>query len=174
MSAPSVYRLFHAGPLAAGALLRLDAESSHHALRVLRLAAGDSVEVFDGRGRRCAATLLDADPRGATVSCGEPVDARTESPLALGLAQALPAGDKMDWVVEKAIELGATAIQPLFSRRSVLRLDEARAAKRLGVTQPRMNDLLRGRIDKFSLDALMILATGAGLTVEWRVAKAAA
>jgi 16S rRNA (uracil1498-N3)-methyltransferase len=131
MSAPSVYRLFHAGPLAAGALLRLDAESSHHALRVLRLAAGDTVEVFDGRGRRCAATLLDADPRGATVSAGEPVDARTESPLALGLAQALPAGDKMDWVVEKAVELGATAIQPLFSRRSVLRLDEARAAKRL-------------------------------------------
>jgi predicted XRE-type DNA-binding protein len=54
------------------------------------------------------------------------------------------------------------------------KLTQAEAAKRLGVTQPRMNDLLRGRIDKFSLDALMILATGAGLTVEWRVAKAAA
>jgi predicted XRE-type DNA-binding protein len=54
------------------------------------------------------------------------------------------------------------------------RLTQAEAAKRLGVTQPRMNDLLRGRINMFSLDALMILATGAGLTVEWRVAKAAA
>lgn len=54
------------------------------------------------------------------------------------------------------------------------KLTQAEATKRLGVTQPRMNDLLRGRIDKFSLDALMILATGAGLTVEWRVAKAAA
>ncbi len=54
------------------------------------------------------------------------------------------------------------------------KLTQADAAKRLGVTQPRMNDLQRGRIDKFSLDALMILATGAGLTVEWRVAKAAA
>ncbi|MDP2409121.1 MAG: XRE family transcriptional regulator [Pseudolabrys sp.] len=50
-------------------------------------------------------------------------------------------------------------------------LTQAEAAKRLGVTQPRMNDLLRGRIDKFSLDALMILATDAGLTVEWRVGK---
>ena len=48
------------------------------------------------------------------------------------------------------------------------------AARRLGVTQPRLNDLLRGRIDKFSLDALMMLATGAGLTVEWRVGKPAA
>lgn len=54
------------------------------------------------------------------------------------------------------------------------KLTQAKAAKRLGVTQPRMNDLLRGRIDKFSLDALMILATGAGLTVEWRVEKSAA
>jgi predicted XRE-type DNA-binding protein len=51
---------------------------------------------------------------------------------------------------------------------------QAEAAKRLGLTQPRMNDLLRGRIDKFSLDALMILATAAGLTVEWRVVKPAA
>ncbi|MEI6537743.1 MAG: helix-turn-helix transcriptional regulator [Verrucomicrobiaceae bacterium] len=54
------------------------------------------------------------------------------------------------------------------------KLTQAEAAKRLGVTQPRMNDLLRGRIDKFSLDALMILANGAGLTVEWRVEKTAA
>lgn len=54
------------------------------------------------------------------------------------------------------------------------KLTQAEAAKRLGVTQPRMNDLLRGRIDKFSLDALMLLASSAGLTVEWRVAKTAA
>ncbi len=54
------------------------------------------------------------------------------------------------------------------------KVTQAEAAKRLGVTQPRMNDLLRGRIDKFSLDALMILATEAGLTVEWRVGKPAA
>lgn len=54
------------------------------------------------------------------------------------------------------------------------KLTQAQAAKRLGVTQPRMNDLLRGRIDKFSLDALMILASGAGLAVEWRIVKTAA
>ena len=54
------------------------------------------------------------------------------------------------------------------------KLTQAKAAKRLGVTQPRMNDLLRGRIDKFSLDALMILASAAGLEVRWRVVKAAA
>ena len=54
------------------------------------------------------------------------------------------------------------------------KLTQAEAAKRLGVTQPRLNDLLRGRIDKFSLDALMLLATAAGLTVEWRISRPAA
>lgn len=54
------------------------------------------------------------------------------------------------------------------------KLTQAEAAKRLGVTQPRMNDLLRGRIDKFSLDALMLLASAAGMSVEWRVVKPAA
>ena len=54
------------------------------------------------------------------------------------------------------------------------KLTQTEAAKKLGVTQPRMNDLLRGRIDKFSLDALMILTAAAGLTVEWRVVKSAA
>lgn len=53
-------------------------------------------------------------------------------------------------------------------------LTQAEAAKRLGVTQPRINDLLRGRTDKFSLDALMLLAITTGLTVEWRVVKPAA
>lgn len=51
---------------------------------------------------------------------------------------------------------------------------QAEAARRLGVTQPRINDLLRGRIDKFSLDALMILATTSGLTVEWHIGQSAA
>ena len=54
------------------------------------------------------------------------------------------------------------------------KLTQVEAAKKLGVTQPRMNDLLRGRIDKFSLDALMLLASTAGLTIEWRVVQNAA
>jgi 16S rRNA (uracil1498-N3)-methyltransferase len=131
MSAPSPNRLFQPGPLPSGGTVRLDAEASHHALRVLRLRAGDPVELFDGSGARHDGRLLDADPRGASVALGAPIDAGTESPIAIGLAQALPAGDRMDWVVEKAVELGATAIQPLFSRRSLLRLEGERALRRL-------------------------------------------
>jgi 16S rRNA (uracil1498-N3)-methyltransferase len=131
MSTPSPRRLFHAGPLAAGGTARLDPQASHHALRVLRLGAGDALELFDGDGGRYPATLLDTDARGASVSIGEPAPAGTESPLSIGLAQVVPAGDKMDWVVEKAVELGATAIQPLYARRSLLRLDAARAERRV-------------------------------------------
>jgi 16S rRNA (uracil1498-N3)-methyltransferase len=131
MSSPSPNRLFQAGPLPAGGTVRLEADASHHALRVLRLREGDPVELFDGSGTRWPGRLVDADPRGASVALGEPLDAGTESPVAIGLAQALPGGDRMDWVVEKAVELGATAIQPLFSRRSLLRLDPDRAARRV-------------------------------------------
>ena len=131
MHASSPNRLFHAGPLPAGGTVRLDADASHHALRVLRLAPGDGVELFDGGGRRWPGRLLDTNAQGATVELGEPFAAGTESPLAIGLAQALPSGDKMDWVVEKAVELGVVAIQPLFSRRSLIRLDGERAARRV-------------------------------------------
>jgi 16S rRNA (uracil1498-N3)-methyltransferase len=131
MYLPTVHRLFHDGPLAAGEPLRLDPEASHHALRVLRLGPGDPVELFNGDGRRFPGQLLDSDARGASVLLAAPIDAGTESPLAIGLAQALPAGDKMDWVVEKAVELGVVAIQPLFSQKSLLRLDGARAERRL-------------------------------------------
>jgi 16S rRNA (uracil1498-N3)-methyltransferase len=132
MHASAPNRLFHAGPLAAGGTVRLDRDASHHALRVLRLAPGDAVELFDGGGLRWPGRLLDAQAHGASVALGEPFAAGTESPLPIGLAQALPSGDKMDWVVEKAVELGVVAIQPLFSRRSLIRLDGERAARRVG------------------------------------------
>jgi 16S rRNA (uracil1498-N3)-methyltransferase len=127
----SMTRLFFAGPLSPDAIIRLDADTSHHALRVLRLELGDAIELFNGDGLRYPAQLLDTDARAASVRVGTPIAAHTESPLTLCLAQALPSGDKMDWIVEKAIELGVHAIQPLLSTRSLLKLDSSRGAKRL-------------------------------------------
>lgn len=124
-------RLFFAGSLSADTTIRLDAEASHHALRVLRLERDDVIELFNGDGLRYPATLLDTDARAASVKVGSPVQACTESPLPVSLAQALPSGDKMDWVVEKAIELGVHTIAPLMSSRSILRLDARRTEKRL-------------------------------------------
>ncbi len=103
---------------------------AHHAERVLRLAVGDGVTLFDGRGGECEAILvaLGRQPR-ARVGPRNPVE--RESSLAITLVQALAAGDKMDWVVQKAVELGVAAIQPVAAERSVLKLSGERALKRV-------------------------------------------
>jgi 16S rRNA (uracil1498-N3)-methyltransferase len=123
-------RLYRDGPLGAGQTIELDEPAAHHALRVLRLRPGDPVELFNGDGRRYRGRLGDTSGRTAAAVIEEVVDAGTESPLWLGLAQAVPSGDRMDWVVEKAVELGVMSIQPLLSSRCVVRLDAARAARR--------------------------------------------
>jgi 16S rRNA (uracil1498-N3)-methyltransferase len=128
---PAAARLFHDGPLAPGEALTLDDAAAHHAMRVLRLRAGDPVELFNGDGRRYRARLLRADARRAAAEVESVSDGDTESRLQVALAQAVPGSDKMDWVVEKAVELGATAVQPLLSRRCVVRLDAERAVRRL-------------------------------------------
>ena len=103
---------------------------AHHAERVLRLAVGDVVTLFDGRGGECAATLL-ALGKQPVARLGPRLEADCESPLQITLVQALASGDKMDWVVQKAVELGAVAIQPVAAERSVLKLAGDRADKRV-------------------------------------------
>ena len=109
---------------------RLDAQRSHHLVRVLRLQAGASLECFDGRGGRFEATLAVADPRACAVRIGTRLASNTESPLRVTLLQCLCASERMDWTIEKAVELGVTAIRPLSSARSPLRLAAARAQRR--------------------------------------------
>ena len=123
-------RLHLPGPLVPGARAALDREQSHYAGRVLRLRTGDALEVFDGAGTRHAATVEDADPRRFAVVIGARLPSATESPFEVVLAQCLSAAEKMDWTIEKAVELGVSAIVPLQSRRSVVRLDEDRARRR--------------------------------------------
>ena len=119
-----------AGGLRPGAALALDERHEHYLLRVLRLRRGDPLEIFDGRGR-CHRATIDEDRAGhCSVLVGDPVERRSESPLRIELAQCVPTGDKMDWVIEKAVELGASAIRPLQSARGQVKLDAARAARR--------------------------------------------
>ncbi len=122
---------FHCpGPLKEGQIIALPAPAAHHALRVLRLCAGDEVVLFDGTGGEWVGRLVEAG-RSLQVELGNHRAIEREAPLKLTLAQALPAADKMDWVVQKAVELGAAAIAPLAARRSVVRLSSERAEKRL-------------------------------------------
>jgi 16S rRNA (uracil1498-N3)-methyltransferase len=124
-----VPRLFCPQPLASHGLTELPPAAAHHAQRVLRLKAGDAVTLFNGEGGEFAGTLAECG-RAVRVRLGEWRNVERESPLDLVLAQCLPAGDKMDWVVQKAVELGVTRIQPLEAARSVVRLTGERAVRR--------------------------------------------
>ena len=122
---------FHCpGPFAAGATVALPPQAEQHALRVLRLRPGDELVLFDGEGGEWPGRLVESG-RGLRVTLGEWREVEREAPLALTLAQALAVADKMDWVVQKAVELGACAIVPVQAKRSVLRLSGERAGKRL-------------------------------------------
>jgi len=108
----------------------LPQQQAHHAVRVLRLKAGDAVVLFNGDGAEYAAIISEAgrDRLALEVTGRTAVD--RESPLAVTLAQAVSGGERMDYTVQKAVELGAAAIQPLTAERSVVRLQGERAAKR--------------------------------------------
>ena len=125
-----VSRFFCPQALAPDSLVELPPAASHHALRVLRLDVGDAVTLFNGEGGEYAGRIAGTD-RGVRVQLAEWQSVERESPLELVLAQALPAGDKMDWVVQKAVELGVARIQPLLAARSVVRLSGERAVKRV-------------------------------------------
>jgi 16S rRNA (uracil1498-N3)-methyltransferase len=122
-------------PLAAGRELALPETAARHA-QVRRVQPGDALLLFDGRGAEWPAEIL-AMGRGASVrvrlGAAPPADAATTSPeLAppLHVALVMPAGDRMDFVIEKATELGAASLQPLTSERSVLRLAGERAERK--------------------------------------------
>jgi 16S rRNA (uracil1498-N3)-methyltransferase len=122
-------RFFCPFPLHPGATVELAAEAAHHALKVLRVGAGDTAILFDGRGGQWLATL---NPAGKVLraTLREFDDGDREPPLQVTLVQALPAADKMDLVVQKAVELGVSRIQPVMAKRSVVRLSGERAQRR--------------------------------------------
>ena len=99
-------------------------------MHVLRLTAGDTVTLFDGRGVEYAATITRAGKSGVDLTVHERRAVSRESPLAVTLAQGVSSGERMDYTVQKAVELGVAAIQPLLTTRSVVRLADARARKR--------------------------------------------
>ncbi len=122
-------RFFCPFPLHPGATVELAPDAAHHALKVLRVGAGDTATLFDGRGGQWQATLHPAG-KNLRASLDAFDDSDNEPPLALTLVQALPASDKMDLIVQKAVELGVSRIQPVAAKRSIVRLSAERAARR--------------------------------------------
>jgi 16S rRNA (uracil1498-N3)-methyltransferase len=123
-------RFFCPQPLSPGAIVELPAETAHH-IHVVRLTTGDRIILFNGHGGEFVATLTTVEKRRASAEIKTFSAREAELPYAITLAQALPEASKMDWIVEKAVELGVTAIQPLSAQRCVVRLSEERAAKKI-------------------------------------------
>ncbi|RAN80866.1 16S rRNA (uracil(1498)-N(3))-methyltransferase [Bacillus sp. SRB_336] len=118
-------------PLQTGAELALPAQAAEHVARVLRLNAGDPLTLFNGDGNDYEASIVAIGKREVMVRIASRQMPNNESPLPLTLAQGVARGDKMDLIVQKATELGVVRIVPLLTERSEVKLDAARAEKRL-------------------------------------------
>jgi 16S rRNA (uracil1498-N3)-methyltransferase len=113
--------------LKAGARIELAGAAAHHVLRVLRLREGDPLILFDGNGGEWEGVLASKSQVELTAHR----DVERESPLQVVLVQGVSSGDRMDLTVQKAVELGVAAIQPVLSRKSVVRLEGSRADARV-------------------------------------------
>ena len=124
-------RVYFPGEVPAHGVCELPPEQSHHIGRVLRLAAGDALILFDGRGNEYDATIERLGKTNVTLTTSEARQVDRESPLDVTLAQGISAGERMDYTVQKAVELGVNVIQPLTTERSVVRLDAERGSRRV-------------------------------------------
>lgn len=128
MRAPRIYT---EQPLSPGARLALEASSAHHIAKVLRMQPRQSLILFNGDGNDYTATIDVIDRRGVTVAIDTASAVERESPLAVHLGIAVSKGERMDWVVQKAVELGVAEITPLVSERVEVRVQGERADKKL-------------------------------------------
>ncbi len=126
-----VSRLYIDQPLSENMDVLLEEHSSHYLLRVLRLKAGDALLVFNGDGHEYSATLEQATRKQASAHLLEKTSPQRESPLCIEIAQGVARGERMDFVLQKSVELGANIISPLWTRRSQVKLDGKRLDKRL-------------------------------------------
>ena len=120
-------RVYVEAELTAGSRVDLPPDTASHLAKVLRARVGDELILFNGDGRECngAVEAVRGSRVAASVADSRQVD--RESPLSVTLVQCVPRGDRMDFIVQKATELGVARIVPVLSQRSVVRLDKAQA-----------------------------------------------
>jgi 16S rRNA (uracil1498-N3)-methyltransferase len=126
-----VPRIYEPGPLSSHALLDLSEDGANHIGRVLRMQAGQELVLFDGRGGQYPATIQAVGKKQVQVQLGELDPVEVESPLAIHFGQVISRGDKMEFTIQKSVELGVTVITPLFSERCGVKLNGERLDKKL-------------------------------------------
>jgi len=124
-------RFYHPMEIAIGQIIELSDENKHHAARVLRLKTGDAITLFNGNGGEFSAHIENISKSSTTVLIDTYHEIECESPLHIELAQAICVNEKMDWIIQKAVELGVTCIQPITTTRSIVHLSDERSSKRL-------------------------------------------
>lgn len=117
--------------LAADTELTLPEGAARHVAAVLRLREGATLTLFDGRGHEAAAVIVEATRKRVVARVDKVVLGRGESPLAVHLGQAISKGDRMDYAIQKAVELGVAAITPLYTEHGDVRLKGEREARKL-------------------------------------------
>jgi 16S rRNA (uracil1498-N3)-methyltransferase len=111
--------------------IELPAEAAHHCAQVLRYKVGDTLSVFNGDGFDYLATVIQIEKKRCQISLTSRLDPDNESPLKIHLLQGVARGDKMDLIIQKAVELGVSEITPLFTERCNVKLDGKRLDKKL-------------------------------------------
>lgn len=154
-------RVFVDQPLAVDDIVTLADDKRHHLTTVLRLSDGAELMLFNGDGHEYAATIDQAGRKTLTVAITEQHTPTRESSLEVTLVQAIARGDRMDLALAKAVELGVTRIQPLFSERGQVKLDGERLAKKQDHWQRRVESAAEqsGRLICPAVAPAMNLAT---------------
>lgn len=124
-------RLFIQQPLSANNQFVLSESQSHYLSKVLRMQAGRELIAFDGLGGEYSATITEVTKKSVTIGTGDFQTVDKESPLKLTLAIGVSRGERMDWVLQKATELGVTEIIPLITERTEVKLGGERSDKKI-------------------------------------------
>lgn len=124
-------RIYLSTTLESNQQIELDERAFQHVIKVLRLKQNAKLVLFDGKGNEYSAVIEEVNKRNAFVKIEEAIDTKTESELSIHLGLGISKGERMDFAIQKAVELGVTEITPLFSEHCVVNLDEKRIQKRL-------------------------------------------
>ncbi|MCW8417162.1 16S rRNA (uracil(1498)-N(3))-methyltransferase [Fluoribacter dumoffii] len=124
-------RIYQPGNFYTDQLVELSPEASQHVGVVLRMQAGEKITLFCGDNREFDATIEAVKKKQVTVIIGSIKEVSRESPLTIHLAQAISKGERMEFVMQKAVELGVASITPVITERCVVKLDKERLAKKL-------------------------------------------
>lgn len=124
-------RIFEPSDLTVNSTIELSPDGANHVGRVLRMTVGQSLTLFNGKGGQYEAQIVQVGKKLVSVHIEEFQDIDSESPLKIHLGQVISRGDKMDFTIQKSVELGVTAITPLFSERCGVKISAERLAKKV-------------------------------------------